>query len=169
MKKKLRLLFYKHGVQHQTERQSMQVEIVATITFPDGSVVTILGEKIQYKSAKEESVTLKKIHEYKLETIHGGDKGGNTGSSDANANEGGGSQAGVLAHTKTQNSELNHKLLSNQLLKKNHKNATEKAKPDKQDEIKGAPLSEKEKAQNFQQEWKQKNKQLSKRLKMRKL
>ncbi|VJE10506.1 putative surface anchored protein (pseudogene) [Streptococcus pneumoniae] len=57
----------------------------ATITFPDGSVVTILGKDTVQQSAKGESVT--------QEATPGGDKGGNTGSSDANANAGGGSQA----------------------------------------------------------------------------
>ncbi len=110
----------------------------ATITFPDGSVVTILGKDTVQQSAKGESVTQEATPEYKLETTPGGDKGGNTGSSDANANEGGGSQAGGSAHTGSQNSAQSQ--ASKQL-------ATEKAAKDKQDEIKGAPLSDKEKAE----------------------
>ncbi|EJG71543.1 cell wall surface anchor family protein [Streptococcus pneumoniae 2081074] len=76
----------------------------ATITFPDGSVVTILGKDTVQQSAKGESVTQEATPEYKLENTPGGDKGGNTGSSDANANEGGGSQAGGSAHAGSQNS-----------------------------------------------------------------
>ncbi|HEW4915630.1 TPA: cell surface protein, partial [Streptococcus pneumoniae] len=56
--------------------------------------MTILGKDTVQQSAKGESVTQEATPEYKLENTPGGDKGGNTGSSDANANEGGGSQAG---------------------------------------------------------------------------
>ncbi|HEW4858034.1 TPA: DUF1542 domain-containing protein [Streptococcus pneumoniae] len=111
----------------------------ATITFPDGSVVTILGKDTVQQSAKGESVTQEATLEYKLETIPGGDKGGNTGSSDANANEGGGSQAGGSAQSQAS------KQLATE--KESAKNAIEKAAKDKQDEIKGAPLSDKEKAE----------------------
>ncbi|CAG5322179.1 putative surface anchored protein (pseudogene) [Streptococcus pneumoniae] len=52
----------------------------ATITFPDGSVVTILGKDTVQQSAKGESVTQEATPEYKLENTPGGDKGGNTGS-----------------------------------------------------------------------------------------
>ncbi|HEU3060922.1 TPA: cell wall surface anchor protein [Streptococcus pneumoniae] len=111
----------------------------ATITFPDGSVVTILGKDTVQQSAKGESVTQEATPEYKLETTPGGDKGGNTGSSDANANEGGGSQAGGSAQSQAS------KQLATE--KESAKNAIEKAAKDKQDEIKGAPLSDKEKAE----------------------
>ncbi|CJS01222.1 putative surface anchored protein (pseudogene) [Streptococcus pneumoniae] len=111
----------------------------ATITFPDGSVVTILGKDTVQQSAKGESVTQEATPEYKLETTPRGDKGGNTGSSDANANEGGGSQAGGSAQSQAS------KQLATE--KESAKNAIEKAAKDKQDEIKGAPLSDKEKAE----------------------
>ncbi|HGQ6485103.1 TPA: cell wall surface anchor protein [Streptococcus pneumoniae] len=111
----------------------------ATITFPDGSVVTILGKDTVQQSAKGESVTQEATPEYKLETTPGGDKGSNTGSSDANANEGGGSQAGGSAQSQAS------KQLATE--KESAKNAIEKAAKDKQDEIKGAPLSDKEKAE----------------------
>lgn len=111
----------------------------ATITFPDGSVVTILGKDTVQQSAKGESVTQETTPEYKLENTPGGDKGGNTGSSDANANEGGGSQAGGSAQSQAS------KQLATE--KESAKNAIEKAAKDKQDEIKGAPLSDKEKAE----------------------
>lgn len=119
----------------------------ATITFPDGSVVTILGKDTVQQSAKGESVTQEATLEYKLETIPGGDKGGNTGSSDANANEGGGSQAGGSAHTGSQNSAQSQASKQLATEKESAKNAIEKAAKDKQDEIKGAPLSDKEKAE----------------------
>ncbi|HFH1461826.1 TPA: DUF1542 domain-containing protein [Streptococcus pneumoniae] len=119
----------------------------ATITFPDGSVVTILGKDTVQQSAKGESVTQEATPEYKLETTPGGDKGGNTGSSDANANEGGGSQAGGSAHTGSQNSAQSQASKQLATEKESAKNAIEKAAKDKQDEIKGAPLSDKEKAE----------------------
>ncbi|HEV5640152.1 TPA: DUF1542 domain-containing protein [Streptococcus pneumoniae] len=119
----------------------------ATITFPDGSVVTILGKDTVQQSAKGESVTQESTPEYKLETTPGGDKGGNTGSSDANANEGGGSQAGGSAHTGSQNSAQSQASKQLATEKESAKNAIEKAAKDKQDEIKGAPLSDKEKAE----------------------
>ncbi|HEU6186184.1 TPA: DUF1542 domain-containing protein [Streptococcus pneumoniae] len=111
----------------------------ATITFPDGSVVTILGKDTVQQSAKGESVT--------QEATPGGDKGGNTGSSDANANAGGGSQAGGPAHTGSQNSAQSQASKQLATEKESTKNAIEKAAKDKQDEIKGAPLSDKEKAE----------------------
>ncbi|VJF92965.1 putative surface anchored protein (pseudogene) [Streptococcus pneumoniae] len=120
----------------------------ATITFPDGSVVTILGKDTVQQSAKGESVTQEATPEYKLENTPGGDKGGNTGSSDANANEGGGSQAGGSAHTGSQNSAQSQASKQLATEKESAKNAIEKAAKNKQDEIKGAPLSDKEK-QNF--------------------
>lgn len=46
----------------------------ATITFPDGSVVTILGKDTVQQSAKGESVTQEATPEYKPETTLGGDK-----------------------------------------------------------------------------------------------
>ncbi|VOG13463.1 putative surface anchored protein (pseudogene) [Streptococcus pneumoniae] len=119
----------------------------ATITFPDGSVVTILGKDTVQQSAKGESVTQEATLEYKLETTPGGDKGGNIGSSDANANEGGGSQAGGSAHTGSQNSAQSQASKQLATEKESAKNAIEKAAKDKQDEIKGAPLSDKEKAE----------------------
>ncbi|HEV6238273.1 TPA: LPXTG cell wall anchor domain-containing protein [Streptococcus pneumoniae] len=119
----------------------------ATITFPDGSVVTILGKDTVQQSAKGESVTQEATPEYKLETTPGGDKGGNTGSSDANANEGGGSQAGGSAHTGSQNSAQSQASKQLATKKESAKNAIEKAAKNKQDEIKGAPLSDKEKAE----------------------
>ncbi len=117
----------------------------ATITFPDGSVVTILGKDTVQQSAKGESVTQEATPEYKPETTPGGDNGGNTGSSDANA--GGGSQAGGQAHTGSQNPAQSQASKQLATEKESAKNAIEKAAKDKQDEIKGAPLSDKEKAE----------------------
>lgn len=119
----------------------------ATITFPDGSVVTILGKDTVQQSAKGESVTQEATPEYKPETTPGGDNGGNTGSSDANANAGGGSQAGGQAHTGSQNPSQSQasKQLAN--AKESAKKVIEKAVKDKQDEIKGSPLSDKEQAE----------------------
>ncbi|CJD52001.1 putative surface anchored protein (pseudogene) [Streptococcus pneumoniae] len=119
----------------------------ATITFPDGSVVTILGKDTVQQSAKGESVTQEATPEYKPETTPGGDKGGNTGSSDANANAGGGSQAGGQAHTGSQNPAQSQASKQLATEKESARNAIEKAAKDKQDEIKGAPLSDKEKAE----------------------
>lgn len=119
----------------------------ATITFPDGSVVTILGKDIVQQSAKGESVTQEATPEYKPETTPGGDNGGNTGSSDANANAGGGSQAGGQAHTGSQTPAQSQASKQLATEKESAKNAIEKAAKDKQDEIKGAPLSDKEKAE----------------------
>nr|WP_188114770.1 DUF1542 domain-containing protein [Streptococcus sp. k-628] len=119
----------------------------ATITFPDGSVVTILGKDTVQQSAKGKSVTQEATPEYKPETIPGGDKGGNTGSSDANANAGGGSQAGGQANTGSQNPAQSQASKQLATEKESAKNAIEKAAKDKQDEIKGSPLSDKEKAE----------------------
>ncbi|EPD20830.1 LPXTG cell wall anchor domain-containing protein [Streptococcus pneumoniae] len=109
--------------------------------------MTILGKDTVQQSAKGESVTQEATPEYKLETTPGGDKGGNTGSSDANANEGGGSQAGGSAHTGSQNSAQSQASKQLATEKESAKNAIEKAAKNKQDEIKGAPLSDKEKAE----------------------
>lgn len=84
----------------------------ATITFPDGSVVTILGKDTVQQSAKGESVTQEATPEYKLETTPGGDKGGNTGSSVLMR------MKAVVARrvdqlTQVHKTQLNHKLLSN--------------------------------------------------------
>ena len=117
----------------------------ATITFPDGSVVTILGKDTVQPSAKGESVTQEATPEYKPETTPGGDNGGNTGSSDANA--GGGSQAGGQAHTGSQNPAQSQASKQLATEKESAKKAIEKAAKDKQDEIKGSPLSDKEKAE----------------------
>ena len=119
----------------------------ATITFPDGSVVTILGKDTVQPSAKGESVTQEQKPEYTPESTPGGDNGGNTGSTDANANAGGGSQAGGQAHTGSQTPAQSQasKQLAN--AKESAKKAIEKAAKDKQDEIKGSPLSDKEKAE----------------------
>ena len=119
----------------------------ATITFPDGSVVTILGKDTVQQSAKGKSVTQEATPEYKPETTPGGDKGGNTGSSDANANAGGGSQAGGQAHTGSQTPAQSQASKQLATEKESAKNAIEKAAKDKQDEIKGAPLSDKEKTE----------------------
>ena len=119
----------------------------ATITFPDGSVVTILGKDTVQQSAKGESVTQEATPEYKPETTPGGDNGGNTGSLDANANAGGGSQAGGQANTGSQNPAQSQASKQLATEKESAKNAIEKAAKDKQDEIKGAPLSDKEKAE----------------------
>ena len=119
----------------------------ATITFPDGSVVTILGKDTVQQSAKGKSVTQETTPEYKPETTPGGDNGGNTGSSDANANAGGGSQAGGQANTGSQNSAQSQASKQLATEKESAKKAIEKAAKDKQDEIKGAPLSDKEKAE----------------------
>ena len=114
----------------------------ATITFPDGSVVTILGKDTVQQSAIQEQKP-----EYTPESTPGGDNGGNTGSSDANANAGGGSNAGEPANTGSQPPAQSQasKQLAN--AKESAKNVIEKAAKDKQDEIKGAPLSDKEKAE----------------------
>ena len=119
----------------------------ATITFPDGSVVTILGKDTVQQSAKGESVTQEATPEYKPETTPGGDNGGNTGSSDANVNAGGGSQAGGQANTGSQNPAQSQASKQLATEKESAKKAIEKAAKDKQDEIKGAPLSDKEKAE----------------------
>ena len=75
----------------------------ATITFPDGSVVTILGKDTVQQSAKGESLIQEPKPEYTPDSTPGGDNGGNTGSSDYKVNAGeenakGGIQ-GALAHT----------------------------------------------------------------------
>ncbi|CAM1661501.1 hypothetical protein SMIF22_02700 [Streptococcus mitis] len=119
----------------------------ATITFPDGSVVTILGKDTVQQSAKGKSVTQEATPEYKPETTPGGDNGGNTGSSDANANAGGGSHAGGQANTGSQNPSQSQASKQLATEKESAKKAIEKAAKDKQDEIKGAPLSDKEKAE----------------------
>nr|WP_173233616.1 DUF1542 domain-containing protein [Streptococcus sp. 544] len=119
----------------------------ATITFPDGSVVTILGKDTVQQSAKGKSVTQETTPEYKPETTPGGDNGGNTGSSDANANAGSGSQAGGQANTGSQNSAQSQASKQLATEKESAKKAIEKAAKDKQDEIKGSPLSDKEKAE----------------------
>ena len=119
----------------------------ATITFPDGSVVTILGKDTVQQSAKGESVTQEATPEYKPETTPGGDNGGNTGSSDANVNAGGGSQAGGQANTGSQTPAQSQASKQLATEKESAKNAIEKAAKDKQDEIKGSPLSDKEKAE----------------------
>ena len=119
----------------------------ATITFPDGSVVTILGKDTVQPSAKGESVTQEATPEYKPETTPGGDNEGNTGSSDANANAGGGSQAGGQAHIGSQNPAQSQASKQLATEKESAKKAIEKAAKDKQDEIKGSPLSDKEKAE----------------------
>nr|WP_173250119.1 DUF1542 domain-containing protein [Streptococcus sp. 1032] len=119
----------------------------ATITFPDGSVVTILGKDTVQQSAKGKSVTQEATPEYKPETTPGGDNGGNTGSSDANANAGGGSQAGGQANTGSQNPAQSQASKQLATEKESAKKAIEKAAKDKQDEIKGSPLSDKEKAE----------------------
>ena len=119
----------------------------ATITFPDGSVVTILGKDTVQQSAKGESVTQEATPEYNPETTPGGDNGGNTGSSDANANAGSGSQAGGQANTGSQNSAQSQASKQLATEKESAKKAIEKAAKDKQDEIKGSPLSDKEKAE----------------------
>ncbi|VIV78329.1 LPXTG-motif cell wall anchor domain [Streptococcus pneumoniae] len=109
--------------------------------------MTILGKDTVQQSAKGESVTQEATPEYKLETTPGGDKGGNTGRSDANANAGGGSQAGGPVHTGSQNSAQSQASKQLATEKESAKNAIEKAAKNKQDEIKGAPLSDKEKAE----------------------
>ena len=119
----------------------------ATITFPDGSVVTILGKDTVQQSAKGESVTQEATPEYKPETTPGGDNGGNTGSSDANANAGGGSQAGGQAHTGSQTPSQSQSSKQLATEKESAKKVIEKAAKDKQDEIKGSPLSDKEQAE----------------------
>ena len=108
----------------------------ATITFPDGSVVTILGKDTVQPSAIQEQKP-----EYTPESTPGGDNGGNTGSSDANANAGEPANTGSQTPAQSQAS----KQLAN--AKESAKNVIEKAAKDKQDEIKGAPLSDKEKAE----------------------
>ena len=67
----------------------------AIITFPDGSVVTILGKDTVQQSAKGESLTQEPKPEYTPESTPGQDNGGNTGSLDDNADAGGGRDTGV--------------------------------------------------------------------------
>ena len=67
----------------------------AIITFPDGSVVTILGKDTVQQSAKGESLTQEPKPEYTPESTPGQDNGGNTGSLDDNANAGSGRDTGV--------------------------------------------------------------------------
>ena len=66
----------------------------ATITFPDGSVATILGKDTVQQSAKTEPAIHEKP-EYTPELTPGQDNGGNTGRLDDNANSGNGSDAGA--------------------------------------------------------------------------
>ena len=66
----------------------------ATITFPDGSVTTILGKDTVQQSAKTEPAIHEKP-EYTPESTPGQDNGGNTGRLDDNANSGNGSNAGT--------------------------------------------------------------------------
>ena len=66
----------------------------ATITFPDGSVATILGKDTVQQSAKTEPAIHEKP-EYTPESTPGQDNGGNTGRLDDNANSGNGSDAGA--------------------------------------------------------------------------
>ena len=67
----------------------------AIITFPDGSVVIILGKDTVQQSAKGESLTQEPKPEYTPESTPGQDNGGNTGSLGDNANAGGGRDTGV--------------------------------------------------------------------------
>ena len=67
----------------------------AIITFPDGSVVTILGKDTVQQSAKGESLTQEPKPEYTPESTPRQDNGGNTGSLGDNANAGGGRDTGV--------------------------------------------------------------------------
>ena len=67
----------------------------ATITFPDGSVATILGKDTVQQSAKTEPAIHEKP-EYTPESTPGQDNGGNTGRLDDNANSGNGSDAGAV-------------------------------------------------------------------------
>ena len=91
----------------------------AIITFPDGSVVTILGKDTVQQSAKGESLIQEPKPEYTPDSTPGGDNGnnGDSGADDANAGAGGDTGAanadansankenakggiqGVLAHT----------------------------------------------------------------------
>ena len=66
----------------------------ATITFPDGSVATILGKDTVQQSAKTEPAIHEKP-EYTPESTPDQDNGGNTGRLDDNANSGNGSDAGA--------------------------------------------------------------------------
>ena len=66
----------------------------ATITFPDGSVATILGKDTVQQSAKTEPAIHEKP-EYTPESTPGQDNGGNTGRLDDNANSGNGSDVGA--------------------------------------------------------------------------
>ena len=66
----------------------------AIITFPDGSVATILGKDTIQQSAKIEP-TIEEKPEYTPESTPGQDNGGNTGRLDDNANSGNGSDAGA--------------------------------------------------------------------------
>ena len=140
----------------------------ATITFPDGSVVTILGKDTVQQSAKGESVTQEATPEYKLETTPGGDKEAILEAQMLMR------MKAVVARRVDQLTQVHKNSAQSQASKqlateKNQlKNAIEKAAKDKQDEIKGAPLSDKEKSRTLARV-EAENKQLSKRLKMRKL
>ena len=67
----------------------------AIITFPDGSVVIILGKDTVQQSAKGESLIQEPKPEYTPESTPGQDNGGNAGSLDDNANAGGDRDTGV--------------------------------------------------------------------------
>ena len=67
----------------------------AIITFPDGSVVIILGKDTVKQSAKGESLIQEPKPEYTPESTPGQDNGGNAGSLDDNANAGGDRDTGV--------------------------------------------------------------------------
>ncbi|VJX74443.1 LPXTG-motif cell wall anchor domain [Streptococcus pneumoniae] len=90
--------------------------------------MTILGKDTVQQSAKGESVTQEATPEYKLETTPGGDKGGNTGSSDANANEGGGSQAGGSAQSQASKQLATEKESAKMPLKKQPRTSRMKSK-----------------------------------------
>ena len=67
----------------------------ATITFPDGSAITILGKDTVQQSAKGESLTQEPKPEYTPEPTPGQDNGNNGGSGADDANAGAGGDTGA--------------------------------------------------------------------------
>ena len=67
----------------------------ATITFPDDSVVTILGKDTVQQSAKGESLSQEPKPEYTPDSTPGGDNGNNGGSGADDANAGAGGDTGA--------------------------------------------------------------------------
>ena len=78
----------------------------AIITFPDDSVVTILGKDTVQQSAKGESLTQEPKPEYTPDSTPGGDNGNNGGSGADDANAGAGGDMGAAnADANSENKE----------------------------------------------------------------